>query len=77
MSVPRGPAWRGTPGGLTGGQLVLLQLLARGYGPKQVAALRGEEEGAALGNLQGALEILDVATVEEALTTALERGLIV
>ena len=57
-------------------ELVLLQLLARGYTPHQIAALRGEEETSVLGDLHRALARLQVATVKDAITIARTRGLI-
>ena len=62
---------------LGGRELVLLQLLARGYAPHQVAALRGEDEAAILADLRRALAALAAATVREALAAARRRGLLV
>jgi DNA-binding CsgD family transcriptional regulator len=64
------------PGRLSGRELVVLQLLSRGYTTDQVAALRDEDAGDALTDLHGALVSLGVATVTEAIAHARARGLI-
>ena len=70
-------AWPARGARLGGLELVLLQLLWRGYAPGQVVALRGGDETTLLADLHRALAALDAATLEDALAVVRERGLIV
>ena len=61
---------------LTGRELLALQLLARGYAVRQVAALRGQPETDVFVALRSASASLGAATVPEAIAEAKRRGLI-
>ena len=73
----RGPSESGPV--LDGAALLALQLASRGYTPAQIARLtgRGEPEVAVLASLAGAVRVLGVLTLPEAINEARRRGLIV
>ena len=64
------------PDALTSAELLALQLLARGYAPAQIAALRGAALVDVLWDLQRVLTALRAPTVREAVAEARRRGLI-
>ena len=55
---------------LSGAELVTLQLVAHGYSPDQVAALRGVPRVAVLDELLRAVEALGTANVRDAIAEA-------
>jgi DNA-binding CsgD family transcriptional regulator len=59
---------------LTPSELLALQLTARGYSRQQIASLCGAAADEA--NLRRAFAVLGVATLEEAIAAARQRGLI-
>ena len=61
---------------LTGRELRLLQLLARGYSPDQLAALHGGAPLETLWDLQRVLTILGAPTVRDAVAEVRRRGLL-
>ena len=61
---------------LTGRELLVLQLLARGYSPRQVALLTSTDARAVSDALAGAVRALRASDVAEAVAVARERGLI-
>ena len=73
----RGPAGgdAARDGRLSGRELALLQLLARGYALGQVARLRGAAREDVLRDLQRAAQVLGAATVPDAVREAKRRGL--
>ncbi len=62
---------------LTGQELLVLQLLARGYSDAQIAALLASTRGQVEALVTSAAEQLGVTTRYEAVAAAVQRGLIV
>jgi DNA-binding CsgD family transcriptional regulator len=63
--------------GLTDGELVAVQLLARGYTPEQIGALLGVHPLEVSVRLARACAVLEARNVRDAAAEALQRGLIV
>ena len=61
---------------LTGRELLVLQLLARGYTPGQIALFTGSDDRAVSDALAGAVWALDAADAIQAVVVARSRGLI-
>ncbi len=62
---------------LTGPELLALQLLARGYSPRQIALLTGTDGPAVWDALAGAAGALAAPSAPEAVAVARRYGLIV